>query len=900
MSGYIKTLLVIIVTLLHSPGIVSARDVRQPGQPRYTIDEIITVLERLHSTRIFYEPEWFNDQLFGISLADLPLEQAVSYLAGNNNLTVMKVYDYIVLLPEVPVAGHQRDRDTLLLTIGNPAEYGRYNRVDFSGRILDGTTGESLPGAVIYSETTGTGSSTDPEGDFSINLPAGELLLRLSYVGYEDQYRRVNLLGPGEYDFYLFEETHRIDEVTIMARRAEENVTRTQMSVISMDSRILKELPGNLGEQDIIKSMTLLPGVQSVGEFGSGIHVRGGSNDQNLILIENVPLFNSSHLFGLVSVLNSDMISEMTLYKGGMPARYGERVSSVMDIRANTTDISKFRLTGGIGIINSKLHLETPLVKDKVYFSAGGRSSYSNWLLDRLPAEELLNSSAGFYDISTSLSISPDQHNNISLFAYQSDDKFSYAGDTEYDYGNILASIRWNRVMGEKLSLNVSGGLSMYDYNVSETVQSSPLEAYSLSSSVDYHSLKGSLLYFPDGNHIIESGINIIRYGINPGKLDPLGSASLLNAIEINREKGLEMSIFISDEFSITDRLSTEAGIRYTRYLYLGPSASFVYDENNPKRPEFITDTLVFGNNRTVAGYGGPEPRISIRYSLSDAGSVKASYTRNNQYINLISNTAVITPSDRWKLSDRHLQPLSSDNYALGFFRNFSNNMIETSVELYFRNIRNLTEYKEGAEILMSRNIETGLINAKGYSYGIEIYAGKNAGRLTGWLSYTLSSSRLRSEGHFPEDQINNNNYFPAGYDKPHELILNAGYNISRRWRIGATFNYNTGRPVTLPEMHFNHGDRELIYYSDRNKYRLPPYHRLDIYITRNESIKINKRRTGYWTLSLINVYGRKNPYSVFYERETQGPSIQSDSFNLYKLYIIGRPVPTLTYNFIF
>ncbi|MGF1585505.1 MAG: carboxypeptidase-like regulatory domain-containing protein, partial [Bacteroidales bacterium] len=793
-----------------------------------------------------------------------------------------------------------RNADTLMLTIGDPADFGRHNRAELTGRILDGATGETLPGAVIYSENTGSGSSTDNSGEFSVTLPVGELQIRLSYVGYEDQTIKVNLLGSGSHDFYLFEETHRIDEVTIMARRAEANISRTRMSVISMDSRVLKELQGSIGEQDIIRSMTLLPGVQSVGEFGSGFNVRGGRSDQNLIMLENVPLFNSSHLFGLISTVNPDMVSEMTLYKGGIPSKFGERISSVMDIGMNPGNVSETKLTGGIGLISSRLHLETPLVKDRVNLSIAGRSSYSNRILDRIPAEELMNSAAGFYDFSSLLSVSPNQNNNFSLFAYYSDDSFSFGGNTEYDYSNTLTSLKWNRVIGEKFSFNISGGLSMYDYNVKETEQSAPAGAYNMNSSIDYSSVKGSLLWFPDGNHRVEIGFNAIHYGIAPGNLDPLGTSSEIEASRIDPETGLEISFFLGDDFEVSEKLSIEAGIRYTDYQYLGPATINIYDDNYPKRTEYIIETGSYGKNEKAAGYSGLEPRLNVRYSINEMSSVKASYTRHNQYISVVSNTAVITPSDIWKLSDTHLRPLSSDNFALGYFRNFRNNSIETSAELYYKNISNIIEYRDGASLVMNRNIETELINAEGYNWGIELYAGKNSGRFTGWASYTYSASMIRSNNHFPEDQINRNNWFASNFDKPHELILNTGYNISRRWRVGGSFTYSTGRPVTLPELRFPHGDRDLVFYSDRNKYRLPDYHRLDIYITRNETLKINKRRTGNWTVSLLNLYGRKNPYSVFYEKAPKGPRVRSDSFNLYKLYIIGRPLPTVTYNFRF
>ncbi len=866
------------------------------GSQEYTIGQVITMLEQAHSVKIFYEPLWFENDSFPLPSPGVPVADALAFLLSGRNFRLMQIYDYYVIMPADPAAHAGRRHDTLVLTIGNPAEFGRYSRIDFTGKILDGVTGEPLPGAVIYSEKTGAGSPAGTDGSFAINLPAGEMLLRLSFVGYEDQFRRINLLGPGEYDFYLFEETHIIDEVTIMAKRAGENILRTRMSMITMDSRALRELPANLGEQDIIRSMGMMPGVHGTGEFGTEFHVRGGSGDQNLILLEGVPLFNSSHLFGLFSVVNPDMVSELTLYKGGIPARYGERASSVMDIRASPRNNGDVNFSGGIGLLNSRLHLEAPL-GERLNFSIGGRSSWTSWFFDRMPTEELLNSSALFRDISSSLHFSPNMKNNISLFAYRSQDAFSYAGESEYDYSNTLASARWSRVIGDRFSFNMAGGMSLYDYNVLESRETAS-GSYGLNSSVDYRSLKGSLLWFPEG-HRAEIGINGILYNINPGKLEPVSASSGLEKAEIMPEKGTEISLFLSDEFELTDRIGIEAGLRFTGYLFLGPAFTRVYDENQPRRREFIADTLITEENRKASGHNALEPRFSMRYILGSSGSLKASYTVNHQYIRLISNTAVINPSDIWKLSDPYLPPIRSESFSAGIYRNFRNNMIETSAEIYFRKMQNLTEYKEGSEIVMNDALETALTGAKGYGYGMELYLRKNSGRLSGWMSYTFSRSMTRTTGRFPEESINRNSWFPSAFDKPHELIVNSGYNISRRWRIGATFNYSTGRPVTLPEMYFPHGDNLLVRYSDRNKYRLPPYHRLDVSLTRHETLRLTQRRKGNWTLSVINVYGRKNPYSVFYERGS-GPSPGDETFNLYKLYIIGRALPTLTYNFRF
>jgi hypothetical protein len=426
--------------------------------------EIIRTLEEQNSVRIFYKPEWIK--VIDPSIISLSLEKAISRLESENSLQAFYLHNYIILTPGPGNRDQLITTDREQIVIGDPAELGRYSTVQFSGRIKDGQTGEALPGAVIYSEAFEKGISTDREGKFSINLPVGEHHIIISYIGYENTSRRVNIMGPGNFDFEIFEESLKLDEVTVRAKRAGANLTQTRMSMITMDSRSIKELPGTMGEQDIIRSMALLPGVQSTGEFGTGFHVRGGSADQNLILLEDVPLFNSSHLFGLTSVVNPDMVTDITLIKAGIPAKYGERASSVMDIRIKPESADKTSVRGGIGILNSRLHLVTPVGSEKIQLSAGGRTSYSNWLLGRMRDHDLMNSSAGFYDFTGTLSFLINPRNTITIFGYRSNDNFSFAGNDDYQYGNTLASMRWNSVMGEKVSFSLSGGLSQYEYQV--------------------------------------------------------------------------------------------------------------------------------------------------------------------------------------------------------------------------------------------------------------------------------------------------------------------------------------------------------------------------------------------------------------------------------------------------
>ncbi len=891
----LATLLLLLVPLFAEQG--AGQTLRQ--EP-LRLDELIILLEKKHSTRIFYRQEWLQESAAGPEILDMPLERAISLLSRSNNLSVYRIDNYYVLAPGSDPASRYSTPDETTVAIGDPLEYGRYPIVTLSGTISDGQTGESLAGAVIYSQRTGTGVPAGPDGHFSLNLPPGEHRVSISFVGYETSGRRIYLYSPGEFDFELFEETLQLDEVTIMAQRAEANITRTRMSMISLDSRMLRELPGSMGEQDIIRSMSLLPGISTVGEFGTGFHVRGGSADQNLVLLEEVPLFNSSHLFGLTSVVNPDMVTGVTMTKAGIPARYGERAASVMDIRIRPEEVTSTSLTGGIGLLNSRAHLKTPVFSEKIIFSAGARTSWSDWLLGRIPDEDLMNSSAGFYDLTGTLTFSINPKNTITIFGYNSADRFAFAGNSDHAYGNTLGSVRLNSIAGEKFSFSINAGFSNYNYEVIESDELRPSAAYRLNSAINYRSLKSNFMYFPDPDHNIEFGFNAIHYDTDPGNLTPYGPGSDIIPVAIDSGQAVELAAYVSDNFALTPSVSIEAGLRYSRYFRLGEATVYIYEQGMPRSAASITDTLHFGANEIVKSYGGPEPRLGIRYILDGESSVKASYNRIHQYINLISNTSVIIPSDTWSLSDTHLKPLKSDHYAVGYFRNFSNNSVETSVELYYKRLYNVTEYKEGAQIILNERPEADLINAKGHNYGIEVYARKNSGRLTGWASYTLSASIRRSGEEHPENKINRNEYFPSNYDKPHDFSANLNYNITRRWILGGTFAYSSGRPVTLPELYFYHGNTMLVRYSDRNAYRLPDYHRLDLSLTLLENLRTDRRGKGHWTFSVINVYGRKNAYSVFYEKNDRTAGTRSSLFSLYKLYIIGRPLPTLTYNFTF
>lgn len=849
---------------------------------------------------IFYRAGWLHEAGIDSVSPELSLDEFMAKIQNHQQLAVIVRQGLIVILPAEGVGEGKVITDENRIYIGNPADLGRFTRAQIQGVVYDGQTRVPLPGATLSFADADFTATTDREGRFSVQLPTGEIEVTVSFIGFQDLRRELFVFSGGEIELELFDDFVQLEGVTVRGHRMRDNVRGTRMSIISMDAQSVKELPVSFGESDIIRSFTLKPGVQSVGEFGSGFNVRGGSTDQNLILLEGVPLFNSSHLFGLTSVVNSDMISRVDLLKAGIPARFGERVSSVMDIRMSQEEVPEPRISGGVGLLISRLQLQTPLLNDKLSVSFSGRSSYSNMFLENMPDNDLMNSEADFYDLSGVITFRPMPNQLFSVFGYQSEDNFLLASNSSFRYKSELASLQWSGFLTQNVRSNVLLGYSDYRYRIRDHLTSNRGNSYQLSSGIQYLTARWNTNWYPNTSHSVEAGVNAVHYTVSPGNMTPFGEESLLQMNALDDEQAAEFAFYISDIITFSPRLELEAGLRYSFYRQLGPGTVFQYDYDLAPGIPNITDTLTFTDNETIVKYGGWEPRISFRYGIDEESSLKISYNRINQYINQLSNTSVANPSDIWKLSDRHLKPLTSDQIALGYFRNFPGQLLEVSAEMYFKQLHNIVEYKNGANLLMNEIIETDLINASGYSYGAELSLEKHEGRLNGWMSYAFNLSRVRSDEQFAASMINRNSYFPSNHEQPHNVVVNANYRISRRWRFNTTFVYATGRPVTLPELVYQYDDAQVIYFSDRNAYRMPDYHRLDLALTFGENLKKNRSWKGSWTFSLVNVYGRKNAYSIFYRKEKPHAGNDFRNYSLYKMYIIGIPLPTITYNFTF
>lgn len=682
-----------------------------------------------------------------------------------------------------------------------------------------------------------------------------------------------NIGGTVDYGSADFDKrTIRLKEVVINDQAADLNVVSSQMSAVKLNAKAIKELPLFLGEKDVLKSLKLLTGVQSTGEFGTGFYVRGGSQDQNLLLIEDVPLFNSAHAFGLISALNSDGVSSLTLLKSGVPSKYGERASSVMDIRMGSNP-DRATLKGGIGLMDTRLNYEAPLFNRKVSLLLGGRTSYSNWLLHQMPEADLQNSSVRFYDLNALINIKFNPKNKLVLFGYYSDDQYGLGGKNAFHYENLLGSVQYMHQFSEKWNATWMAGMSRYKNDLSESDSLAPREAYTIRSAIQYYNTKLDFNWSASDVHSFNFGLNAVRYDIQPGIQEPLGALSTVVRRSTTTEKGLEMAAYVSDKINFSSPFSAEVGLRFSPYAYLGSTTTW-------------TSSL--------------EPRLAMRYLVDAVSSVKLNYSRTSQFINLISNTTVMSPTDVYKLSDQNLKPVLCDQVAIGYFRNFKQNMLEASAEIYFKRLQNILEYKDGAELLLNDNLDADLLNASGYNYGVELSLKKNTGLLTGWASYTFSRALRHTTGVLSADQINGNRYFASGSDQPHNIVLVGNYHLTRRWLASATFNYSTGRPVTLPELKYVFDGKQYIYYSDRNKYRLPDYHRLDIALTHDENLRLKRGWKGSWTFAVLNLYARKNPYSVFYKYAANMGTQYKSSMNLYKMFIIEKPIPTITYNFSF
>ncbi|HEX8348728.1 MAG TPA: TonB-dependent receptor [Hymenobacter sp.] len=781
-----------------------------------------------------------------------------------------------------------REAEAKVYELGTGSAVG--GKATLAGHIRELKSGEPVIGATIYSEAPSVGTSTDQFGYYSLTLPAGRYDLKIRGIGIKNTKRQVVLRADGKLEIEVEEDITPLKEVIIEAEK-DKNVAGMQMGLEKLDIKTMRQVPTAFGETDILRVVLTLPGVKSVGEGSTGLNVRGGSTDQNLILFNGTTIYNPSHLFGFFSAFNPDILQTVELYKSAIPAKYGGRLSSVLEIKTREGNKKKFSGSGGIGPLTSRITLEGPIIKDKSAFIISGRSSYSDWILRRLSNKSFRESSASFYDISAHVSHQLNEKNSLYATGYLSADKFRLASDTTYQYRNETASLKWQHNFNNKLYSVLTGAYSHYAYDI--VSEKNPITASRLKYGIKQTNLQADFSYFPNTKHTIDFGVSSLLYNISPGSLSPRGDSSLVRLNVLEQEQAVESAIYASDRIDITPRLSLSVGLRYSLYNALGPHDVYRYTPEASRSEATIIDTVRYGPGKVIATYHGPEYRVSARFGLTDNSSVKASYNRTRQYIHQLSNTASVSPADIWKLSDANIRPQVGDQYSIGYYHNFRANTIETSVETYYKSLRDFVDYKSGATLLLNNHIETDIVNAQGKAYGVEVLVKKLTGKVNGWVSYTYSRSLVRVNAGTTADQINGGRYYPSNFDKPHDFTLISNYRFNRRFSASLNFTYSTGRPITLPLAKYYVANSLRVYYSDRNAYRVPDYYRADFALNIEGNHKVKKLAHSSWTLGVYNLTGRRNPYSVYFKSE-------NGQIRGYKLSIFGQPIPTITYNFRF
>jgi hypothetical protein len=775
-----------------------------------------------------------------------------------------------------------------IFKIGKPSALKSSGTAFLSGTLMNTETEEPITGAVIYVEKIKVGAISNKVGYYSLELPKGQYQIEYRMMGMKQTIRNVIIYSDGILDVGMVLSTNKLDEVTISANR-ENNVRNLKMGIERINMKMLKQIPMGMGEADLFKSSLLLPGVQSVGEASSGFNIRGGSIDQNLILFDGAPIINPSHFFGFFSAFNSDIIQDVTLYKSGIPAKYGGRVSSVMDITLKEGTREKINVSGGISPFTGRLMVEGPILRKNSSFIVSARTTYSDWILGSLKNVKLQNSSALFNDIQGLFALTIDPKNSISVSGYLSNDNFDYYQEYALSYSNLTSTIKWEHIYNSRLSFQMAGILSNYSYQLDS--KQDPYSFNSLNYKLNQRIFRTDFTWFPVDKHKVEFGLDATNYSLQPGIRKPIGVYSETEPKSLERENALEPSLYISDEFEYSPRLLLSGGLRFTLFSTFGPKTSFLYFPGTPKSVENISDTVFYRKGQIFKIYPGLEFRFSSRFIITPDISVKAGIQRNFQYLNMISNTTSMSPTDIWILSDKNIRPQRGDQFSLGIYKNFNVKAIETSIEVYYKNLKNILDYKGGATLLMNEHLETDILNAKGKAYGVELMVKKQIGNLTGWISYTYSRSFLKVDGTFEEEKVNGGKFFPSDFDKPHDVKVVANIKLMRRLNLTTNMVYNTGRPITYPVSYFNFYNVSRVFYSERNQFRIPDYLRVDFSATVNGNLKAKKLNHSSLAFTVYNLLGRKNPYSIFFK-------VEEGKVNGYQMSIFGQPIFMITYNF--
>lgn len=774
------------------------------------------------------------------------------------------------------------------LEVGNRYKAFANQNASVLGKITDAKTNAPIIGSTLYITEVESGFVSNMDGFFNFKIAPGHYTGIINYINKKEKILKLSIYSDGIFSIELDDKIIPIKELTVIRNRFDRKASMN-MGFEHLETDILKKMPVLLGEQDLLKAVQMLPGVLSGGEGSSGFYVRGSNADQNLIYFNKVPIYNTSHLFGFFSSFNSNTVSDLNLYKSNIPAKFGGRLASVLDINAKKGNREHFNLKGGISPITGNVLFEGPIQKNKGSFVLGVRSSYSDYLLSRLEAPSYNKSSANFHDMTFSANYDFGKNNAISIFSYYSSDDFSLADINDYHYNNNGHSLIWKREFSSTLNGELSYVNSRYKYKASNSSIIS--RAYSQEYQLSHDEIKASINSYKFQNHSIKTGCDAILYQLNRGTIKPHSTQSLIPETPLGREKGIEAAFYISDQIEINTWLNANVGLRYSYFANLGPIIVNNYIPNTQKSPQNIESISQYENNQLSKSYTHPELRLALNAALTNLSSVKLAFNQMTQYIFMMSNTLAISPTDQWKLSDKNLRPQRSNQISLGYYKDFLYPTINTSVEVYGKRIMDIAEYKDGADLIYNPHLEQDVLQGTQDTYGVEFMLEKLKGQLSGWLSYAYSRSLITVQGKEVWDQINNGMQYPSNIDRPHAFNLASTLKLNRRLSLATNVVYTTGRPITLPKSVFYIDNNPYIDYSDRNEYRIPDYFRIDASLNIEGSLKRNKLWHSWWSLGVYNMTGRKNAYSVYFKQ-------QEGQLQAYKLSVIGVPVFTVTWNF--
>jgi hypothetical protein len=868
-----------------------------PSEVPVSFVRFIKKVEQETGVRFFYETSWIEYLIINRAYAQLPLSKVLDQVLQGSDITYAPLSDYGIILIKDPTKEIERQR---LLTkavaeqkkieqllIGNPADYHPDKKLTLRGVVTDEKSSMPVKNATVTLLDTDKGTTTNDQGSYEFTLSPGSHLISFRHANYSEKIVDLQIFANGQLNMIMEEVPILLEEVVV----TDQAIVSQSIGQATLRVSEMKRAPVFLGEVDVVKQVQTQAGVTTVGELAAGFNVRGGGTDQNLVLYDGLPIFNTSHALGFFSAFNADALSQVSFYKGGIPAEFGGRASSVLNVTSKEGDYTRWTGSGGIGFISTFLTLGGPIKKDTTSVIASVRATYSDWMLDMINSDyaSLQNSSVKFYDGSFKLAHKFSTKSKIIFSGYASSDQLQLTNDTLFQWNNFAASVRLDKTVNDKLFYSITLGAGQYNYTLREP---DTREAFNLTYGVFYPTLKADFNY--NANNPIAFGLQATYYNFKPGTLKPTTDESVTTAVSIADENAVEAGLYFSESFKLGNRTNIEAGIRYALYARLGPGTVYHYQAGKSLEPQNITDSTVYSTGSVMKFYHGPEPRLAVRYSLNQVSSVKLGYNRLYQFIHLISNTAAITPVDVWQSSNNFFRPQLADQVSAGYFRNLKENTFEVYGELFYKHVANILDFKDGASLILNDKLETALLPGTAKSYGVELSATKNKGRLQAAVNYTFSRSFRQVNGAYDIEKINNGKFFPANFDQPHVVNLTWRYGISRRHFFSGNFTYHTGRPISLPAHIYYVDGIGISDFPERNTYRLPDYHRLDIAFIIEGNHKRKKLWDGTWVISAYNLYARKNAYSVFFQEDQWG------ILKPYQLSVVGSIIPTINYTFKF